>query len=95
VPDLVVVSVGDGNIISGVWKGFAELARLGFIDKTPKLLAVQAEGSAAVVRPDGDGKIRPVSGDTIARLDLGEPAARRRRRGAGDQGGERFRHHRA
>jgi threonine synthase len=67
VPDLVVVPVGDGNIISGVWKGFVEFQRLGFIERTPKLLAVQAEGSAAIVQAAaGDGEIRPVSGDTVA-----------------------------
>jgi len=67
VPDLVVVPVGDGNIISGVWKGFDEFRRLGFIDRLPRLLAVQAEGSAAVVRAlAGDGTIRPVSGETVA-----------------------------
>jgi len=67
VPDLVVVSVGDGNILSGVWKGFVEAARIGLIDHTPKLLAVQAEGSAAIVQAcTGDGKIRPVSGNTVA-----------------------------
>lgn len=67
VPDLVVVPVGDGNIISGVWKGFREFERLGFTDRSPKLLAVQAEGSAAVVHAlSGDGVIRPVSGETIA-----------------------------
>lgn len=67
VPDLVVVPVGDGNILSGVWKGFVEFHRLGFIDRLPKLLAVQAEGSAAIVKAAaGDGVIRPVSGDTVA-----------------------------
>lgn len=67
VPDLVVVPVGDGNILSGVWKGFVEFQRLGFIDRTPKLLAVQAEGSAAIVKAAaGDGVIRPVSGETVA-----------------------------
>jgi threonine synthase len=67
VPDLVVVPVGDGNILSGVWKGFVEFQRLGFIERTPKLLAVQAEGSAAIVKAAaGDGVIRPVSGDTVA-----------------------------
>jgi threonine synthase len=67
VPDLVVVSVGDGNIISGVWKGFSEFAALGLIERRPKLLAVQAEGSAAVVQAwRGDGVIRPVSGETVA-----------------------------
>ena len=67
VPDLVVVPVGDGNIISGVWKGFEDFRRIGFIDRVPRLLAVQAEGSAAVVRAlDGDGTINPVSGETVA-----------------------------
>lgn len=67
VPDLVVVPVGDGNIISGVWKGFEEFKRLGFVDKTPRLLAAQAEGSAAIVNAvAGDGKIRPVDGNTVA-----------------------------
>lgn len=47
-PDRVVVSVGDGNIISGVWKGWRELADLGMIDKPPRIDAVQAEGSAAI-----------------------------------------------
>jgi len=67
VPDLVVVPVGDGNIISGVWKGFAEARELGLVDRCPKLLAVQAEGSASIVdAAAGDGVIRPVSGDTVA-----------------------------
>jgi threonine synthase len=43
-PDWVVVSVGDGCIISGVWKGFQDLYRVGWIDKLPKLLGVQAAG---------------------------------------------------
>jgi threonine synthase len=67
VPDLVVVPVGDGNIISGVWKGFCEMRDLGLVERTPRLLAVQAEGSAAIVKAAaGDGVIRPVSGDTVA-----------------------------
>ncbi|MBN1477735.1 threonine synthase [Candidatus Sumerlaeota bacterium] len=67
VPDLVVVPVGDGNIISGVWKGFEDLHRIGFIDRLPRLLAVQAEGSAAIVNAlDGDGVIHAVSGETVA-----------------------------
>ncbi|MFC1706926.1 threonine synthase [Planctomycetota bacterium] len=67
VPDLVVVPVGDGNIISGVWKGFSDFQRIGFIDRLPRLLAVQAEGSDAVVRAlEGDGKLSAVSGETVA-----------------------------
>ena len=67
VPDLVVVPVGDGNIISGVWKGFCDLHRIGFIDRLPRLLAAQAAGSDAVVRAlEGDGSIPEVSGETVA-----------------------------
>jgi threonine synthase len=66
-PDLVVVPVGDGNIISGVGKGFTDFHRIGFVDRLPRLLAVQADGSAAVVQAlAGDGTIRPVSGETVA-----------------------------
>jgi threonine synthase len=67
VPDLVVVPVGDGNIISGVWKGFEDFHRIGFIERVPRLLAVQAENSAAVVQAlEGDGTVKPVAGQTIA-----------------------------
>jgi threonine synthase len=67
VPDLVVVPVGDGNIISGVWKGFEEFHKLGLIDRLPKLLAVQAEGSSSIVdAAKGDGVCKAVSGDTVA-----------------------------
>ncbi|MBI5624751.1 MAG: threonine synthase [Elusimicrobia bacterium] len=67
VPDAVFVSVGDGNIISGVWKGFKELRGLGLIDRLPRMVAVQAEGSAAVKKAfESDGVIRPVSGETLA-----------------------------
>ena len=45
-PDCVVVSVGDGNIISGVHKGLRDLLMLGWIDHMPRLIGVQAEGSA-------------------------------------------------
>ena len=48
VPDLVFVPVGDGCIISGVWKGFQDFYRVGLIDRLPRLVACQAEGSAAI-----------------------------------------------
>jgi threonine synthase len=66
-PDWVFVPVGDGNIISGVWKGFTDLHKIGFIDRLPRLAACQAEGSDAVKRAfDSDGVIKPVEGRTIA-----------------------------
>jgi threonine synthase len=66
-PDWVFVPAGDGNILSGVWKGFIDLHELGFIDKLPKLAACQAEGSDAITRAfESDGVIRPAEGRTVA-----------------------------
>jgi len=48
VPDYIFVPVGDGCIISGVWKGFVDFYNVSLIDKLPKLIACQAEGSASI-----------------------------------------------
>jgi threonine synthase len=50
IPDKVVVAVGDGNIISGLWKGFRDLLALGWIERLPQLIGVQAVGAAPLVR---------------------------------------------
>jgi threonine synthase len=44
-PDRIFVSVGDGCIIGGLHKGLKDLFTLGWIDKMPKLMGVQAAGS--------------------------------------------------
>ncbi|MBL1211856.1 MAG: threonine synthase [Ignavibacteriae bacterium] len=49
-PEYIFVPVGDGVIISGMYKGFWELKQLGWIDEFPKLIAMQATGSDALVR---------------------------------------------
>lgn len=68
VPDLVFVSVGDGCIISGLWKGFKDLYALGWIEKYPQLIGVQAEGSAPLVRAFREGlqEVREDEVQTIA-----------------------------
>jgi threonine synthase len=48
VPDRVVVSTGDGNTLSAIWKGWCDLEALGLIDKLPKIDCVQSEASAAI-----------------------------------------------
>lgn len=45
-PDRVFVSVGDGCIFAGVHKAFTDLAALGWIDRVPRLVGVQAEGAS-------------------------------------------------
>lgn len=47
-PLSVFISVGDGNIIAGVHKGFKDLLALGWIGQMPRLFGVQSEGSAAI-----------------------------------------------
>lgn len=49
-PKYIFVPTGDGVIIAGIFKGLSELKELGWIDELPKLVAVQAEGSDAVVK---------------------------------------------
>jgi len=44
-PDRIFVSVGDGCIIGGIHKGLKDLMALGWIEKMPKLMGVQAAGS--------------------------------------------------
>ncbi|MGE5139386.1 MAG: threonine synthase [Rudaea sp.] len=67
-PDRIFVSVGDGNIISGLWKGLRDLQALGWIDRMPRLMGVQAEGSAACYNTwkSGSEEITPVNAQTVA-----------------------------
>jgi threonine synthase len=48
VPDKIVVPVGDGTHLSGIWKGFRELRQLGISKKSPKMIAVQVKGADPV-----------------------------------------------
>jgi threonine synthase len=68
VPDSVIVSVGDGNILSGLHKGFKDLLELGWIERLPRLFGVQSTGSAAVANAfrAGSAVIEPVAANTIA-----------------------------
>jgi threonine synthase len=55
-PDVVLVPTGDGVIISGIAKGFADLQRGGLVKRVPRLIAVQPEGSAAIVNALKEGR---------------------------------------
>jgi threonine synthase len=67
-PLTIFVPVGDGNIISGIHKGFKDLYALGWIEQIPRIFGVQAQGSAAIANAfeDGTEEITPVSAKTIA-----------------------------
>ncbi|MDI3527514.1 MAG: threonine synthase [Tenuifilum sp.] len=49
IPDYIFVPVGDGVIISGVYKGYEDLLNVGLISKMPTIVAVQAEGSSNLI----------------------------------------------
>jgi threonine synthase len=65
-PRSIFVPVGDGVIISGLFKGFEELEKLNLIEKMPTLVAVQAEGSNAVVRYINGKNFEPIPTNTLA-----------------------------
>lgn len=50
VPDWVLVPTGSGCLLAGLWKGFRDFRKLGFVDSSPRLVAVQPKGCAPIVR---------------------------------------------
>jgi threonine synthase len=69
-PDAILVSVGDGSIINGLYKGFSDLKKLGWVERIPRLIGVQAEGSRALVDAWERGldprEMRPQPAHTLA-----------------------------
>ena len=57
-PDAILIPVGDGVIISGIYKAFYDLKETGIINKLPRLVCVQAENSDAVHNYIQTGKYR-------------------------------------
>ena len=69
-PDVLIVSVGDGSIIGGQYKGFYDLRQMGWVGRMPRIIGVQAAGSAALYeawRKGIDPKdMQPIEAHTIA-----------------------------
>lgn len=51
-PDVILYPTGGGTGLVGMWKAFAELEALGWLEKTkrPRFVSVQAEGCAPVIK---------------------------------------------
>jgi threonine synthase len=50
-PDVIIYPTGGGTGLVGMWKAFEEMQELGWIgDERPRMISVQAEGCAPVVR---------------------------------------------
>jgi threonine synthase len=56
-PDVIIYPTGGGTGLVGMWKAFAELEELGWLEnnKRPRMVAVQADGCAPVVKAFDDG----------------------------------------
>lgn len=69
-PDRIFVSVGDGCIIGGIHKGLKDLLALGWIDRMPKLMGVQAAGSDFLYQAWRNGEDvltkKPIAAHTVA-----------------------------
>jgi len=61
-PDAVIFPSGGGVGVIGMWKAFEEMDQLGWLDvpkqkaKRPRMIAVQAEGCAPLVKAWNEGK---------------------------------------
>lgn len=67
VPDYIAISVGDGCTIAGLWKGLKDLYAIGFIDRLPRLISVQAEGCCPLNRAIAENKRwEPMEENTLA-----------------------------
>lgn len=56
-PDVIIYPTGGGTGLVGMWKAFAELEALGWLEDTrrPRMVAVQADGCAPVIKAFEEG----------------------------------------
>jgi len=56
-PDVIIYPTGGGTGLIGMWKAFAEMEQLGWIDeRRPRMVTVQAAGCAPIVRAFEQGE---------------------------------------
>jgi threonine synthase len=78
-PDWIVYPTGGGTGMVGMWKAFEELEQIGWVEpqRRPRMVSVQAEGCAPIVRAfhDGSEKAVPWEGATTVADGLRVPRA--------------------
>jgi threonine synthase len=79
VPDWVIHPTAGGTGLCAMWKGYQEFLSLGWIDRTPKLVAAQSEAAAPIVAAfqKGAADIEPVvARPTVAEsIQVGNPVS--------------------
>jgi threonine synthase len=78
-PDWIIYPTGGGTGMVGMWKAFEEIERIGWVEpqKRPRMVSVQAENCAPIVRAfqRGDEKAQPWEGATTIADGLRVPRA--------------------
>ena len=77
-PDVILYPTGGGTGLIGMWKAFGEMGELGWVGrKRPRMVAVQAEGCAPIVRAfeRGDRHAEPWQNATTVAAGIRVPAA--------------------
>jgi len=75
-PDVVVVPTGDGNILVGLHRGFQDAYLLGWIDRIPRLIAVQSAQAPALYQAWRSGASDVTAGPAESRaesINVGTP----------------------
>ena len=75
-PDWIIYPTGGGTGLVGMWKAFEEMERIGWMQpqRRPRMVSVQAEGCAPIVRAFTEGTEK--AADVGGRPDGGRRAAR-------------------
>lgn len=72
VPEWVVVPVGNGGTIAGVWEGFQTFFDLGYVEATPRMLGVQAADVSTIHDAFQTGRDTADSGNDSHGNDTGD-----------------------
>ncbi len=75
-PDVVVVPVGHGATLTGIWKGAREFEELGLVSATPRVYAAQPDGCAPIVNAiesGGDPEPWEVPDTVVGSLEVPDP----------------------
>jgi len=49
IPDWILIPVGAGPLLAGVYRGYQELKQMGMVSRLPRMIAVQSSGCAPIV----------------------------------------------
>ena len=60
VPDWFIASMGGGGTIYSIWKGFKDIKQLGMTKSLPKMIGVQPEGCAPIVKTLAENRSEPI-----------------------------------